>query len=177
MAKIFARSILLLSVVTTALSLFQYGIVSSDQHEIADGFTNLVQNINDIHDALHAVHSGSGFSDLMGASSVSATVEQVARVSLKEAREAIATGLSDFRGKANQLDEIYFGAVAEGCKYLKDFHGQFTTLASSCDRFDSDITNAVFQYLQEYRGEMEAARDAILSMLSETVDSTTCAGN
>ncbi|KAF7339124.1 hypothetical protein MVEN_01989100 [Mycena venus] len=186
MAKIFARSILLLSVVTTALSLFQHGIVSRDQQEIADSFTNIPQNINGIKDALNTVDSHSGFSDLMtvhntlvstkqsflvaihyirGASSFSATVEQAARVSLDAAKEAVATVLSDFSSKANQLEEIYFGSVTEGCNYLKDFYVQFTTLASSCERFDS-----------EYRKELEAARDAILSMLLDTIHSSTCAG-
>jgi hypothetical protein len=65
MTKIFLRSILLLSVVTTALSLFQHGIVSRDQHEIEDAVTNIVPTIKVAADALNVFHPGSELPELM----------------------------------------------------------------------------------------------------------------
>ncbi|KAJ7207594.1 hypothetical protein GGX14DRAFT_455822, partial [Mycena pura] len=151
MGKFFARSILLLSLVMTALSLFQHGIVSRDQHEIADSMTSIVQNVHDLVVAVGRVHSGSGTSDLMavhnalfstkqsemvaihklrGASSVSETVEQTCVASMQEAAATMAKELDDFQNKAALMDEVYPGAVTEGCNSLKDLNGNFITLAS-----------------------------------------------
>ncbi|KAJ7207615.1 hypothetical protein GGX14DRAFT_455873 [Mycena pura] len=187
MGKFFARSILLLSLVATALSLFQHGIVSRDQHEIADSMTSLAQNVHGAVAAVGGVHSGSGISDLMavynalfstkqseivaihklrGASSVSEAVEQTCLVSMQDAAATMATGLDDFQNKAALMDEIYPGAVAEACNNLKDLHGNFATLASLVLGFNPSGEN---------RKKLEAGSDDILGKLSATMGST-CAG-
>ncbi|KAJ7207587.1 hypothetical protein GGX14DRAFT_635583 [Mycena pura] len=207
MGKFFARSILLLSFVTTALSLFPQGIVSKDQPEIADSMTSIVQNVHDVVLAFGRVHSGSGISDLMavhnalfstkqsemvaiqklrvfrlsplyvgigfssalyvqGASSVSEAVEQTCLARMQEAAATMATGLDDFQNKAALMDEIYPGAVTEGCNSLKDLYRNFITLASLVEGLSPS---------EENRKELEAGRDDILGKLSATIGST-CAG-
>ncbi|KAJ7915750.1 hypothetical protein B0H13DRAFT_2324016 [Mycena leptocephala] len=185
MAKIFLRSILLLSVVTTALSLFQHGIVSRDQHEIEDAVTNIVPTIKVAADALNVFHPGSELPELMavhnnlfaikqsllvailrikGASSISPNMEQTCLVSMEEAKDLTATILNNFDDKAPLMDKIIPGAATEGCSNLKYISGQFTMLASEFERFNL-----------ENREKLDASRDDIHSMLSKTLKST-CAG-
>ncbi|KAJ7245740.1 hypothetical protein C8J57DRAFT_1725083 [Mycena rebaudengoi] len=182
MAKIFARSILLLSVVTTALSLFQHGIVSRDQHEIVGALANIAPAITDAADALKAFNPGSGLPELMEvdsclfairrsmlvanlltrrASSISPAVEQACLVSMEEAKGPIATILKHFSDKAPLMNKIIPGSVTEGCSSLEYLSRQFTMLASEVERFN--LGN---------REKLEASRDDIHNMLSKPFDST-----
>ncbi|KAJ7207604.1 hypothetical protein GGX14DRAFT_455844 [Mycena pura] len=175
MGKFFARSILLLSFVTTALSLFQHDIVSRDQHEIADSMTSIVQNVHGVVVAVGSVHSGSGTSDLMAVHNALFSTKQSEMVaihklrtclaSMQEAAAMMATGLDDFL-LAALMDEIYPGAVTEGCNSLKDLRENFITLASLFEGLNPS---------EENRKKLEAARDDIIGKLSATIGST-CAG-
>ncbi|KAJ7248359.1 hypothetical protein C8J57DRAFT_1358038, partial [Mycena rebaudengoi] len=185
MAKIFARSILLLSVVTTVLSLFQHGIVSRDQHEIAGAVTSTVPTIQVAAAALNAFHSGSRLPELMevhsrlfaikqsllvanlltkGASSISPTVEQACLVSMEEAKVPIATILNNFNDKAPLMNKIIPGAVTEGCSILEYISRLFKELVTVIERFNL-----------ENHEKLEAFGDDIHSMLLKAFDNT-CAG-
>ncbi|KAJ6523358.1 hypothetical protein B0H19DRAFT_1277008 [Mycena capillaripes] len=186
MAKIFARSILLLSVVTTALAFFQHGIVSRDQHQLEGDMANIVRNVDGVTVALKAINSDSGLPNLMevqntlystkqslivanhhmqGAPSVSPAMEETFLASMEKAKDIMAPGLDDFRSKATQMNKIYSGSVTEGCNILEDLNGQFKTLASSVEHLKP-----------VNRDKLAAARDDIHKMLSETTDNPPCAG-